>query len=138
MNQKGFPFIEIIMTLLLLAGGVVGIFALYQQNVARSGENEQFVTATLLAQEKLETMIHNKKFSGYDSISSANYPTTEDLTAEGFNNYTRITTIAEVREDDLETPQNGSGYKKITVSVSIPGGFTIPLQTLLTDWGEIE
>ena len=136
MKQKGFTLIEAILTLTILATGIVGVLTLYQRNIANSDEMEQTLTATLLAQEKLEQIVQDKKYKLYPYIITANYPATEDLTAEGYPDYTRTTTIQEVNNTNLTTSQNGTGYKRVTVGVSVTGGPTIIFDTLLTQWGE--
>ncbi|MBI5300115.1 MAG: prepilin-type N-terminal cleavage/methylation domain-containing protein [Deltaproteobacteria bacterium] len=136
MKQRGFTLIEAILTLTILAGGIVGVLTLYQRNIANSDEMEQTLIATLLAEEKLEQIVHDKKYKLYPYIVTANYPATENLTAEGYPAYTRTITIQEVRSTDLITPQSGTGYKRVTVGVSITGGPTITFDTLLTQWGE--
>lgn len=134
--KNGFTLIEAILTLGVLAAGLLGVLLLYHQNVARSGEMEQTLVATLLAQERLEQIIHDKKYQGYAFINSSNYPVTEELTPEGFPGYLRTLTIVEVNTTDLTTPRVGSGYKRVAVGVQIPGGDLIQLETLVTLWGE--
>lgn len=136
MRQKGFTLIEAILTLTILASGIVGVLTLYQRNIAKSDEMEQTLIATLLAQEKLEQIVQDKKYKLYPYIITANYPVTEDLTAEGYPAYTRTTTIQEVNSGNLTTPQSGTGYKRVTVGVSVTGGPTVTFDTLLTQWGE--
>ena len=136
MRQKGFTLIEAILTLTILATGIVGVLTLYQRNIANSDEMAQTLTATLLAQEKLEQIVHDKKYKLYPYIITANYPATEDLTSEGYPDYTRTTTIEEVNGTNLTTSQNGTGYKRVTVGVSVAGGPTLLFDTLLTQWGE--
>lgn len=136
-NKKGFTFIEAILTLLILSGGILGILALFQQNVSRFNESEVLLSASYLAQEKMEQIIHDKKRQGYNFVIIDNYLSPEDLDSEGYPGYSRTLTIEEVRDTDLITPQNGTGYKRITVSVTPPGYPAITLITLITSWGEI-
>ena len=134
--KNGFTLIEAILTLGVLAAGLLGVLMLYHQNVARSNEMEQTLVATMLAQEKLEQIIHDKEYQHYAFITPLNYPVTEELTSEGYPGYSRTITIQEVSDTDLATPRVGSGYKKVTVGVRIPGGDLIQLDTLVTLWGE--
>lgn len=137
MRHKGFTLIEAILTASLLAAGILGLLTLFQQNVGRSDEMEQTVIASLLAQERIEQIIHNKKYQGYANITAANYAGSENLASIGYPGYTRTTTIQEVSGNDLTTPQNGSGYTRITVTVTPTGGQAATYQTLVTYWGEL-
>lgn len=134
--KKGFTLIEVIITLSVLAGGVMGVLTMYHRNIERAAQMEQTLIATQLAQEKLEQIILDKKYQNYAYILSANYPSPEDLGSQGFNGYTRTTTIAEVNATNLTTQQNGTGYKKITVTVLINATPAATLETLVTLWGE--
>lgn len=134
MKHKGFTLVEAILTLSLLSAGILGLLSLFQQNVGRSDEMEQTLVASLLAQERLEQIIHDKKYQGYLFIVGTNYPASENLASQGYPGYTRTTTIQEVSGSDLTSPQNGSGYKRITVSVAVTGGPTSTFQTLVTEW----
>lgn len=134
--KKGFTLIEVIITLGVLAGGVMGVLTMYHRNIERAAQMEQTLIATQLAQEKLEQILHDKKYQNYAYILAANYPSPEDLESQGFGGYTRTTTIAEVNATDLTTPQNGTGYKKITVTVFLNGTQAATLETLVTLWGE--
>lgn len=138
MKAKGFTLIEAVITLVLISGGIVGILHLFQQNVRSANEMELTVAATYLAQERLEQMIQDKKYRGFAYTIAANYPASEDLTAQGYPGYTRTINILEVRENDLTSPAppSGSGYKRVTVAVQVAGGDTVTLETILTEWGE--
>ncbi|MDO8526398.1 MAG: hypothetical protein Q7T03_01780 [Deltaproteobacteria bacterium] len=134
-SHKGFTFIETILTLMVLGGGVLGVLTIYNQNIARANEMEQTLIATSLAEQKLEQILHDKKYQLYAYVIQANYPT-ENLLAQGYPGYTRTTTILEVDPVDLSTAKNGSGYKKITVMVQTTGGLPVSIPTLVTLWGE--
>ena len=136
MKKNGFTLIEAVLTLSVLAVGLMGILTLYQQNIGKANEMEQTLVATELAQEKLEQIILDKKYKLYAFITAANYTSPENMSAQGFPGYTRTTTILEVDPSDMVSAQSGSGYKKITVSVSVTGGLTVTLDTLVTLWGE--
>lgn len=135
--MKGFSIIEAILTLSILSAGVLGVMSLYQKNIAQSNETETTLIATALAQEKLEQILHDKKYQEYIFIIAANYPTSEDLTPIGYPGYTRTIAIQEVSGTDLSSAQSGTGYKKITVAVQSAGNPTITLETLVTAWGEL-
>jgi len=133
---RGFTLIESVLVLSLISFGLLGILTLFQKNISRSGDREFLLEATTLAQDKMETLIAAKKYNLYASITSTNYPAApEDLTSVGFPGFSRTTTIQEVSKTDFTITQAGSGYKKITVTVSWTGGL-VTLTTLFTLWGE--
>lgn len=128
--------IEAVLTLTLLAGGVMGILTLFHRNVSEANEMENTLTATYLAQERIEQIIQDKEYRLYNYIVTANYAATENLATQGFPGFTRTTSIFEVSPNNLSTPQNGTNYKRITVTVQPTGGEMVSLTTLLTRWGE--
>lgn len=130
----GFTLIEAVLTIAILAGGIVGILALYQTNIARSDEMEQTLIAASMAQEQLERIVQDKTYQGYSYVTNSNYTSPENLAGYGYPGYTRTTVIQEVDATNLTTPQNNSGYKRITVSVAVTGGLTVSLNTLVTEW----
>lgn len=134
--QKGFTFIEAILTMTLLTGGILGILTLFHRNISEANKMEHTLTASYLAQERLEQIVLDKKYRLYPYITATNYPASEDLSAQGFPGYTRTVNIIEVSATNLTSPQNGTGYKRVTVSVLPAGGEAVTVTTLLTQWGE--
>jgi len=137
MKNQGFTFIEAVLTLTLLAGGLMGILTLYQRNVVEANQIEQTLQADYLAQERMEDIIQDKKYNLYAYVTAANYLASEDLTAQGFRGFIRTIQIREVSPSNFSVTQAGSNYKEITVSVQVPGENTVTLRTLLTKWGEL-
>lgn len=90
--------------------------------------------ATQLANEKIETIIADKTFQGFDYIDENNYPT-ENLAGD-FNGFTRTIAVDEVSAADLETSQSESGYKRVDVSVSWgnDNGQNILVSTIVTEY----
>lgn len=133
----GFTLVEAVITLVLISGGILGVLHLFEQNVRSANNMEHTARASYLAQERLEQIVQDKEYLGFDTIVAVNYPTNENLTAQGFGGYTRTVNILEVNANDLTSPAPppGSGYKRITVSVQVAGGDTVTLTTLLTRWG---
>lgn len=127
---------EAVLTLILITGGVLGVLHLFNTNINAANKMELTLKATYLAQERLEQIVQDKEYKGYNFIVSANYPASENLTAQGFNGYIRTVNILEVNPTNLTNQQNGSGYKRVTVAVQVPGNDTVTLTTLLTYWGE--
>lgn len=137
MKNYGFTLIEAVLTLSLLAGGLMGILTLYQRNVVEANQIEQTLQADYLAQEKMEQIVQDKKYNLYAYVTAANYLASEDLTAQGFKGFIRTIAIREVNPTNLAVTQAGSDYKEVTIGVQVPGGKMVTLKTLLTKWGEL-
>jgi hypothetical protein len=92
------------------------------------------VVANQLAAEKMERIIADKAFRGYQYLHNGNYPNeTLDAPLAG---YRRWVTFPEVNPDDLATSQPGSGVKLVTVVVAWGGnpGFETFLASVFTDY----
>lgn len=112
-DQAGLSLLETTLGILILSVGVMGMLPMMTTATANTVGGEQRVAATYLANEKLEEIIADKEFQGYDFIAEQNYAA-ENLSS---NSFTRSVTVTEVDANDLSTPDNGSGYKKIEVIV---------------------
>jgi hypothetical protein len=98
-------------------------------------EGDINLMATFLARERLEQLIKDKVNNGYDSVVNASYTTTSTASV-GNHFFTRSFNIYEVNRSDLTTPLNGSGYKRIdmTVSWGTSAQQSVTLSTLLADY----
>ncbi len=91
--------------------------------------------ARWLAQEKLEDIIADRNSStrGYTYVVQSNYPA--EPTISGFPGFSRSVSLAETNAD-LTTP--GSGYKKVTVTVTWTDASatsrSLAVTTVLTDY----
>lgn len=133
-NQSGFSFIEAILVTSLLAIGLWGGLAIFQNITSNTLESDMRVMASHLASEKIETIIADKTFQGYDWIIESNYPD-ETLTG-AYQGFSRHVSITEVSSVDLITPSAGSGFKKVDVQVTWgPENYqTIVVSTMVTDY----
>lgn len=135
MDQRGFTILDVIFAVVILGVGLSGMTTLFSNINKNSGTNQMILSATQLAQEKLEEISAAKKYNGYSYVNATNYPVTaEDLTSSNYAGWTRSTTITEVQESDLSTTQVGSGYKKVTVTVTWTGGSSKALSALFTSY----
>jgi Tfp pilus assembly protein PilV len=136
-NSRGFTFIEAILTTTLLSIGLWGGIAMMHNATNHSINNDYRLMGIQLANEKIELIIADKAFKGYDWIAEGNYPD-EDL-SEPYSGFSRTVSITEVSPsdlDDVENPVEGSGYKRVDVEV-IWGGQSheqITVSTVLTDY----
>jgi prepilin-type N-terminal cleavage/methylation domain-containing protein len=134
MNQRGFTFIELTLSIVVIGIGLFGLLSIFQSVVIHGSNSEEFVTAANLTSVKLEEVIADKANQGYSYAVNGNYNTNENLTAPyvGFN---RTLNITEVDPVNLTTVSANSGYKRVTVTVTSPGGAVVTYETLLTLWG---
>lgn len=133
-NQRGFTLIETILTIVLLSFGLIGGLTLFRNSTENSLTKDYRVIASQLASEKIESILLDKEFQGYDTITEANYP--DENLADPYGEFSRSVTIQEVDPDDMTTPSAGSGYKRIDVDVTwgAEGYQTITVSTLVTDY----
>jgi len=135
-SQKGFTFMETILTTVVLSVGFYGAMAIMQNAAANSVSSDFRIMATQLSGEGIETVLADKSFRGYDYIDAANYPS-ETLSGV-YAGFTRTTTILEVDPTDLETPMASSGCKKVDVAVvwGQGGAETISMSTIVAEYTE--
>ncbi|MCP5464154.1 MAG: hypothetical protein H7A33_03925 [Deltaproteobacteria bacterium] len=111
-SNKGFSVVENIMATTIMAVGLMGGMVVMQNSVLSAVQGDQNTVASRLASEKLEQLMADKEFLGYDYISDGNYGDETVL------NFERSVDIAEVSSDDFATASAGSGLKKVTVEVT--------------------
>lgn len=113
--SKGFTLIELLLTIIVISTGLVGIMALFENATRGAMQADLNVIAANLAHEKLEQVVLKKWRDGYASLNSTIYP--DEGFAGDLSVYSRNTAVAEVSSSDFSTPQAGSGYKRIDVTV---------------------
>lgn len=131
-DQKGLSLIEAVLAVMIVAVGFLGMLPLMTSATANTLSSNYIMTCTFLGDEQIETMIADKKFRGYNYIVNGNYPT-QYLTGD-FSQYTRSISVVEVNKTDLSTPQVGSGYKLINVTVTWNGQQNAVVSTLVTNF----
>lgn len=134
-REKGFTFIETILTILIIGIGLFGIMNLFQGTVSTSVDTDRTLQATQLARERIERVLFDKKMNGYDYVTTANYPAIESFSGP-FSPFSRTISIQEVRSDDFNQAQANTGYKKVSVTVSWGQGRQVSLESLVTQWNE--
>lgn len=113
-NSKGFTVLENILTVVVLSIGLMGSMVVMQNAALNTVNGDMNTIATQSANEKLEMIMADKTFQGYDFVTSDNYDS-EVLQTYGMS---RSVSVTEVSVDDLTTPEENSGLKKVEVSVS--------------------
>jgi Tfp pilus assembly protein PilV len=130
-NQKGLSMLEAVLGVLVISVGFLGMIPLMTSATANTLSSDHNVTSTFLGEELAETLIADKRFRGYNYIVNANYPA-QQMTGN-LSQYRRSVNITEVNATDLTTPQAGSGYKRIDVTVTWNSTQSVLTTTLLTN-----
>lgn len=124
-TQDGFTLIEMVMVIVVL--GIIGTgILMYFAGMGSTADRALMIQATSLAQEKIETVIADKKANGFNSIVSE---PAAPLSAP-FDRFTREVQVWCVQEADLDTPggtmpnctDSDIRAKRVRVVVSWPSG----------------
>lgn len=134
-EKIGFTLVEVLLTVIIIAIGLFGLMVLYNNAAHSVMEGDVNLMATYLARERLEQMISDKAYRGYDYVVNENYDTSTTVSV-GNNYFTRSFNIYEVYRSDLITPLDDSGFKRIDMMVSwgSSGAENITIPTLITDY----
>ena len=115
-SQRGFSILENMLSMVIVAAGLVGGMVTLQNASLNSMHSDRGSIATQLANEKIETILADKQFNGYDTLTNLAYGS-ESFSGE-LGGFTRSVNIYEVSADDLTTPTEGSGLKRVEVIVN--------------------
>jgi len=132
--EKGFTLIELLFTVVIIAVGLVGIMAMFENATRGAMQADLNVIAANLAHEKLEQIVLDKWRDGYPSLGAGSYPN-ENFSSD-FSVYTRNTAITEVASSDFTTSEPGSGYKRVDVTVrwGPDASQRVTIPTVLSDY----
>lgn len=103
-KNQGFTLIEVLVSLVVLAIGMLGLSHITIATVNVNAFNKRHTIASALVQDRMESI----KKSGYAGATSASYAE-EYGTIQNHNAYKRVTTIA------FNTP--GTNMRTVTVTV---------------------
>lgn len=134
-KKTGFTLVEVLLTIVIISTGLFGLMSLFNNATRDVMAGDINLMATYLAQERLEQLISDKVYLGYDYVVNENY-TTSAPASVGNNFFTRSFNIYEVGSGDLITPEADTGFKRIemTVSWGLSAGERITIPTLITDY----
>ncbi|MBI2343771.1 MAG: type II secretion system protein [Deltaproteobacteria bacterium] len=114
-QRRGFTLVDSILMMLVVGIGMAGLMAYFTSVNQQMLDGDMTVKASVLAQEKMDQVIADKMYQGYNTILNANYP--QEALVGDFTGFTRTTAIQEVDPNDLITPLAGSGLKRINITV---------------------
>ena len=114
-RSHGVTLIELTIMIVILSITIPSTFWFFAENSRKAIESERRVIATLLVEERMEEVLSDRHSStrGYSYLVTGNYPDDTPLTG-----YTRVVEFEDVDPSDLSTTSPGSGFRKITVTVS--------------------
>ncbi len=112
----GFTLIEVTLTIVIISVGLFGMMILFDNVTRGAMEGDMNITAAYLARDKLEQLMMDKVYKGYDYISTSSYPANDNVMVGSYN-YIRQLSIYEVNKNDLTSVLAGSGFKRIDVTL---------------------
>lgn len=131
-NQKGFSLLEEIFSTMILAVGLVGGMVVMHNATATTMNGDMNSMAIQLANYKLDEIMGDKEFQGYALVTDENYQS-EDLSAP-YQGFSRSVDVTEVNSDDLSTAEQGSGLKKVDVTVSWGNDESVTVTSMVVDY----
>lgn len=135
-NKKGFSLIEGVLGTLLVASSVLGGVVAMQNSLLNTAANDRYTLGAQLANEKIEIILADKEYFGYDHVLTANNYPKENLNG-AYSGFERQVQVSEIDGDDLSQNENGSGLAQVKVIVSWDdhnGEQQITLKTLIADY----
>ncbi len=117
LGKRGFTILESILTVGILAAGLFGGLTVMQNSVAHTVNGDFNSIGMQLANERIEAIMADAEFRGYDFVIEVDNAADVNVSPE-YPSITRVVTISEVNAADLTTHEEGSGIKKIDVTVS--------------------
>lgn len=141
-KEDGFTLVEIILAIIIISIGVLGLVSAISFTTGKSINAEVVSIAQVLAQERMEELLAKKRDTGYATTPDLDIGTTTTALPGPFTGYTRIVEACNVDNNlgspDCTAPDNGSGIKRITVSINYSGFPDLPspvvsLVSVITD-----
>jgi len=117
-NNKGITLIEIIISVTILAVGILGLFQAFPRGISIQHSIELETIANHLAQEKIENIVA----IAYENIDVGIIENQVALSEDPSNEFYKFkrTTTVELVDGNLAPSLNDLGLKKITTTVEWP------------------
>jgi prepilin-type N-terminal cleavage/methylation domain-containing protein len=125
-NNQGFTLIELVMVIVIACVGMFPLISMFANATANSVQPELATKAVFLAQERIETVLADYRYTGrgYDYIVAANYPA--EASIPGFPGFSAGVSVS------VEMLYDGVTCKEVSVSVSNPAIPSVSLTTWVT------
>jgi type II secretory pathway pseudopilin PulG len=120
-DTTGYTLIELLLVIIFLGIALVAIMDMMSSSMLSSVKSQILITATNLANEKMEQIIADKNNKGYNFIVASNYP--DEINANGQQGYNRYVTITDY-----------STYKEVQVRVTHANIEDLILTTLIANY----
>lgn len=120
-DTKGFTLLELLFVIVFLGVALVALLDMTSSSTSTVVNSQVVITATNLANEKMEQIFADKNSEGYGYIIQTNYPS--EVNAEGQSGYNRYVTITD----------QGT-YKEANVRVTHGGIPDLILTAFLTNY----
>ncbi len=132
-KNGGFTLIETVLIIVVLGIASYGVLTVFISGLKSSASPVLGVQGIELAKEKLEIIMADKHdgAKGYGYLIPANYPAESPVS--GFSDFNRSVTFLEVDGTDLATFSPGSGFMRVSVTVSWVGD-SVTLETVAADY----
>lgn len=133
-TNRGIGLIEVLITTVIIAVGLMAIASLQAELMGNSGENKIRAEAKMLCDNKLEQLRDAILKTGYDAIASS----TADETITGSNEvFTRSWTVDSLPDTSAATAEDQTGPKRKRIAVSCSWGSagadeTVSVQSVIT------
>ncbi|GEM_PF-979278 len=133
-GTRGVTMIDAILMMVVMGIGLTGLMSTFESTGKSSMDGMMTVSASFLAQQRIDQVVADKAMLGYNTITNNQYPSPENVA--GFGGVTRNTVVLEVNPADLTTALPGSGLKRIDVTTSWGNANTqrVILTTLVTNY----
>ena len=116
-SESGFSLIEVVVSLLLLSGALLGLAAVYPSSRVAIIRGDQVSSAVRLSEQTLEDMRNRTYSATTDELTAANFPSQGYGTIAGYLGFRRQVTITDNVPEGACTPAPGTPCTK-TVDVS--------------------
>ena len=146
-HKRGFTLIESVLAIAVIGAGLVGVMYAFQGSVSSSLLADQSIIASNIAREALERIVAQRDNNadgnvGYtDTLAAIQGGTYTLNNAYGQAGFNLVSSAVEVNPndnnatDDFLDAQPGSGYARVTVTVSWNSAAnSIKLETLLAKY----
>lgn len=120
-DTTGYTLIELLLVIVFLGIALVAIMDMMSSSMLSSVKSQILITATNLANEKMEQIIADKNNKGYNFIVASNY--SDEINANGQQGYNRYVTITDY-----------STYKEVQVRITHANIEDLILTTLIANY----
>ena len=106
-GERGFTLIEIVLVIVFSSIVFLAAINMMSESLTSSFSTETVISATGLANEKMERILADKKSLGYSHIVAGNYPAESEISGySGFGRSVTITTYTDYKKVEVVVTHN--------------------------------